>query len=292
MVDEYIRFKTVQNASERTISEYKKHLGYFIGYLNKTSIWAKYDVTTIYDVTHIYGFAESLSCSVITKNSYLRSIRAFTYWCQSKGYLPNFKIQLLKEDEPERVVYSDKDIALLLKRPDKKASFTEYKTWVFINFMLGTGCRVGSALEIKWEDIQDGYVILRKTKTRQRLVIPLCNTLESILSEYRHKVEKFSPEYIFCSVYGSHGVISSYQDNVSAYNRKRGVSITSIHAFRRTFATNYIRNGGDPLTLQRLLGHSTLAMTNEYVKLSGVDLKDAMREYDPLAGYNRKKIGL
>ena len=46
------------------------------------------------------------------------------------------------------------------------------------------------------------------------------------------------------------------------------------HSLRRTFATNYIKNNGNPLKLQRMLGQTTLRQTNEYVKLVVEDLQE------------------
>lgn len=54
------------------------------------------------------------------------------------------------------------------------------------------------------------------------------------------------------------------------------------HLLRHTFATHYIRNGGDAFSLQRILGHSSIKTTMIYVNLAGSDLRDAHARASPL----------
>ena len=54
------------------------------------------------------------------------------------------------------------------------------------------------------------------------------------------------------------------------------------HLLRHTFATHYIRNGGDAFSLQRILGHSDIKTTMIYVNLAGSDLRDAHAKASPL----------
>ena len=54
----------------------------------------------------------------------------------------------------------------------------------------------------------------------------------------------------------------------------------AAHVLRHTFASHFVMNGGDILSLQKILGHSTISMTMRYSHLSDRHLKSAVK-YSP-----------
>ena len=100
--------------------------------------------------------------------------------------------------------------------------------------------------------------------------------------------------YLFCNIYGEKGNIRSFEDLVAKYNHERGVEKTSIHLFRHTFAKHWILQGGDIFRLQKILGHSDLSVTKEYVQMFGQDLQMDFEKFNPLDNlkFNRHKIKL
>jgi integrase/recombinase XerD len=52
-----------------------------------------------------------------------------------------------------------------------------------------------------------------------------------------------------------------------------------MHAFRRAFAVNSLRNGMDVVTLQRLMGHADLSVIDRYLALLDEDLQRAHDRY-------------
>lgn len=61
------------------------------------------------------------------------------------------------------------------------------------------------------------------------------------------------------------------------------------HAFRHTFARLYIENGGDPYSLQDLLGHADQSTTALYVKFFGNNLKERHARFSPVENLMRRQ---
>jgi len=62
----------------------------------------------------------------------------------------------------------------------------------------------------------------------------------------------------------------------------------SPHTFRHTFAVTFLRNGGNVFSLQQILGHTSLQMTNRYVAVSQGDLEKQRRQFSPVDGLGKK----
>ena len=286
----FIRKCKIKNLTDLSISSYEKKMVHFYEFIDKNE-----PITTITSDTvddYILWLRENTQANDITINSYLRSVRAFLYYCMECNYIPSFKISLIKAEKKIKETYTDEELMRLLQKPDiNNCSFSCYKTWVFENYLLGTGNRISTALDLHIGDInfQSGTITLRKTKNRKQQIIPLSHTLADILQEYLQIRGGDAEDYLFCNEYGNKASCRTYQQLVRRYNIKRNVNTTSCHAFRHTFSKHYIIAGGDCFRLQKILGHSDLTTTREYVNMFGQDLQMDFEKFNPLDNLSTNK---
>jgi integrase/recombinase XerD len=77
------------------------------------------------------------------------------------------------------------------------------------------------------------------------------------------------------------------------YNKRRGVETTGVHRYRHTFAKQWILNGGNVVSLSKILGHSSLQITQNYINLLVSDVSKEVTTINLLDKFSeRKKINL
>lgn len=292
MFSTYIKKCTIKNLSNQTIKGYTINYHVFEKFIGDDTLISTVNKNTIDD--YILYLRENNHCNDITINSYLRSIRAFLYFCMEGGYLERFTISIPKADKKLKETYTEDELKLLLKKPDiKTCDFIEYRMWVYSNYLLATGNRISSVLnlQIKDFDFKNNLIYVNKTKNRKSQIIPMGRTIASILQEYLKYRGSELDDYVFCTVTGDKASIRGYQDALSDYNHARGVVKTSAHLYRHTFAKQWILNGGDIFRLQKMLGHSDLTVVKEYVQMFGNDLAKDFEKFNPLdqLGINQVK---
>ncbi len=253
----------VRNLTENSIRSYKEHFDMFVRYLEYEKEMDDILLSSVNSklIDGFILFLRERGIRDTTVNSYMRDIRSFFYYCMEDGQLARFKIKLPKADKKIKETYTDAELSLLLKKPDiKKVDFTEYKIWVFSNYLLATGNRISSILELKIGslDFENNLIQVDRTKNRKAQIIPMSKTLSGVLKEYLLYRKGEPDDYLFCNCYGKKAELRTYQNMLYKYNRSRGVKKTSAHLHRHTFAKKWILNGGDIFRLQRMLGHSDL----------------------------------
>lgn len=278
-----------RNLREGTINHYKQSYTRFYKYFDPELPIESIDGKAYKDyIMHL----KSTLTNDVSINSYLRDFITTMHFLMNEGYIPYFKMQAIKVDKNHIETYTEDELQLLLKKPNiRKCKFIEYQAWVMTNFLFCTGVRQRSLMNIKIKDIDfDNKIIyVNVTKNRKPLLVPINQTIASILIEFLHyRQHKSQDDYLFCNVYGQQLVKSTCYHMIYEYNKKRGVETTGIHRYRHTFAKYWIINGGNVVSLSQLLGHSKLDITQNYVNLLVSDLSKQVDETNVLDQFYRK----
>ena len=127
--------------------------------------------------------------------------------------------------------------------------------------MLDTGLRPSEMLNLQRDDIDFSNLILKVLgKGRKERLVP------------------FSPELrkrLFLAFAGFGGTCWEKRNSTTSLyllQDKVGLPRFGWHRLRHTFATNYLRQGGDIVRLSMVLGHSQITTTQRYLHLLTEDL--------------------
>jgi integrase/recombinase XerD len=179
--------------------------------------------------------------------------------------------KLAKLKEPVRVLptFSQDDILRFAKW--KPTGYLDTRLQVLILLLADTGTRLDEALSLRWTDVDfDNLLLTVIGKGDKQRVIPFSLELRKHLFKFKH-----GHELVFSTADGGKLHRCNVWRDVHALCVELGITAPErlIHALRHSFATNYIRQGGNVFLLQRALGHTTITMSQRYCHLNTADLQ-------------------
>ena len=270
-IEKFIRDCRIRNLRPATIETYEYFLKSYVDYIGPDTDISHVTKENIEDWILLEQKKDIKDVTVVSK---VRHVRAWVYFLIREEMIPAFKINLPKCDDAYKEPYSDEELAALLAIP-ASTSFVEWRTWALIAFLIGTGCRISTALSVKIMDLNfsEGYVRFTHLKNRHIQLTPISSELKKILETYLSLWSYKDTDYLFNNSYETGPIAkSTAQQEIKKFNAGRGVKKSSAHLFRHTFSKNYILAGGGVFQLQRILGHADISTTRHYVQLYNADL--------------------
>jgi site-specific recombinase XerD len=218
-----------------------------------------------------------------TVNMYCRSLRAFARWTVREGYLeedPMKDIRTPKAPQKFPRVLTDEEVKALIE-----ASKSDPRRHAITLLLVDTGIRASECAGLKIDDTQlwsrTAKVFGKGGKERTVFYCPI--TARSLARYLAVRPDIPFQDTLFLNRRMEPITRYSLNDILHRLSVKAGLSKpVSPMTMRHTFATSYVRGGGEAHTLQYLLGHSTIAMSMRYVDLVGRDLAEAHSRYSPV----------
>lgn len=280
---------TQRNLTQNTIDSYKNHLSKFEKYLlsvgHSTLIMeVEKDIIEEYILT----IKEVEKLSPHTVNSAIRHLKAFFSYLHENDTIPNnpmAKIKKLRVDEPSLKPFTNSQINILLNLPDK-STFVGYRDFIAISLLLGTGMRISELNNLRFADIdiEEGSILIRQAKARKPRIVGIPKSLKPELKRFLNLCFDETPDkdFLFQNLDGGQLGKRTLQERISTYGKTAGITSVkcSPHTFRRTFAINYLKNGGSTASLRQQLGHTTLQVVEKYLYWSDKDVLVEHEKYN------------
>lgn len=288
--DKYLENCRQRNLRDGTINHYRQSYLYFFKYFDPNMPVTEIDSNTYKNyVVHL----RNTLTNDVSINAYLKDLITTLHFFMNEGWIPYFKMKAIRVDKSHIETYTEEELRILLKKPDtKKCSFIEYQSWAMTNFLFSTGVRQRSLIHIQIKDLDfnNNVVHVNVTKNRKPLIVPLNQTMVNILIEFlKHRQYKSNKDFLFCNSFGQQLPKSTCYSMLYTYNKKRGIERTGIHRYRHTFAKQWILHGGNVVSLSRILGHSSLDITQNYINLLVSDIAKQVDEINLLDKFASRK---
>ena len=286
--DEWLRSCKAKGLRPATLTDYRGKAMLLVGFLGPdrdVRTISRKDVQAYIEALQTHGQQNGRGPGEVSIQSYMMTARVFIYWCMEEGLCEQFHISLPRAERPIKQPYSPVQMDYLLKEPNvKKCTFTELKCWFCVSLIYGTGARIGTVLEIVCGDVDEEQKVLRLShmKARKSILVPISDELVARYKLYQQYRQGSPDEYLICSSTGGHGDRRTLERQLQLYGESRGVEGLGAHRIRHTYAREYILAGGDVTRLSRILGHSSIAVTNNYLRSIGMDVQDLKTGYDDL----------
>lgn len=141
-------------------------------------------------------------------------------------------------------------------------------TWYVAHLCLRTGARWGEAEQLRFKQLHNGRVTYEFTKSKRTRTIPLDDGFYQALIKFAGYANPDDRVFTNC--------IGAFRRAVARSDIELQKGQCS-HILRHSFASHFIMNGGNILSLQKILGHADITMTMRYAHLAPDHLTDAIR---------------
>lgn len=179
----------------------------------------------------------------------------------------------------------EKHLPTVLTKAEVKNLLAAPKTFkhqLILELIYGSGLRVSEAVKMKTNDLDfdEKLGIVKSGKGKKDRNIIISESLITRLKQYLSERGSES-EYLFPGNDDGHLSIRMAQKVVKKAARDAGIKKRVFcHALRSSFATHLLESGVDIRVIQELLGHSNLATTERYTKVSTEQIKKVKSPLD------------
>jgi site-specific recombinase XerD len=296
-VEGYLLAAHARRLSPHTIEDY-------VNTFRKFDVFLKEDPpVSLITSKQVESFLASQQVSKKTLLNYHTGLSALWTWAVNEELVDKHIVQKVERAKPEKrsiKPYSEEDVREMLAalthsrlytRPGKRDCAHSLpnaeRNRAIILLLLDSGIRATELcqLMIHQVDVRNRRMNIFGKGSKERTIPFSPRTGQALWKYLAIRKEDSIGDYLFINLLGGPLDRHDLRRTLARIGERAGIQGVNVHRFRHTFAINYLRNGGDPYSLQVMLGHSTMEMVKTYLALSQADLEKNHRQASPVANW-------
>ncbi len=280
------QLEAISGASPHTIRNYRLDLEAFLTFIKKDCTPNQVTKGMVRSYLAELNLKGAKKRTVQRRLSSLRSFFKFALkqkWVEAS---PLESIESPKLDKPLPKAISCEQIKNLFNQPNTQ-NLLGLRDRAMLELFYSSGLRVSELVGLEINDFDFKALRMRvKGKGKKERILPVTKNAATWVADYLGHPDRKAKDYdaIFLNRFGTRITVRSIDRLFKKYLLQSGIaSSVTPHTIRHTIATHWLENGMDLKTIQTLLGHSNLATTTIYTKVSTRLKKEAYDKAHPRA---------
>ncbi len=279
--------------SEHTCSAYVTDLRYFFTFINqhraKLCTQELLEELSLQDFRSWLAYRKREDFAFSSTNRSIASVKNFfKYMIRYQGFknkaLFNLKSPKQASSLPKALNQQQTSDALTASAEIAKEAWLALRDQAILYLLYGCGLRISEALSLKRKDLARKTLRINGKGNKERIVpiMPIVTEhIEQYLANCPFTIE--NDDFIFVGKQGKALNPGVFQRQIRTLRHSLNLpETTTPHAFRHSFATHILTNGGDLKSIQELLGHKDLTTTQKYTKVDANHLLKIYQKAHPL----------
>ena len=283
VIAKFLLVKESQHTGEEAMKDYRNCLKRFLSESQNSVEYEKLESDTL------RFFSSIPDTSPARYNKPFQNVNALLNWMVEQEYIAKSPIKAHKlhkrKDEGNIQPVSIEALKAFISGIDKK-SYTGLRDYTIILIMLDTGIRTKELLSLRNSDYHRANKSLTISKNiaktqKKRVAYLNASTINALESYLKYKPIEWE-DWLFPNYEGKQLKVTHLDKAFAKHSEECGIKITP-YQLRHSFATLFLKNGGDLFSLQHLMGHSDLRMTKRYTELSEDFIEQQHSTYSPVS---------
>lgn len=283
-IDAFLYGCRMKNLSANTISGYAERLGYLARFLDEKGVDME-QVTRVNLQEYVLSIINDPHISDATVNGRITVYRIFWSYLQEEGLWekpdPTARLKRIKAKRTIKEILTPEEISQVAATANKR-TFLGYRDYCMLMLLYDTMIRRNELLTLTLEhvDLKDGLLKVLGKGNKERFVA-MGSKMQKVMHFYLNRWRKEMPgDRVFCTQQGKPLDKDNCRQVVWRMGKKVGLHV-SPHKIRHSAATWFIRSGGSPAVLQKIMGHTSPVITAGYTHLDYKDLVAASQRFSP-----------